>query len=69
MTPAKKYRQNLDLILRLDAFLQECGNYDDRMKIIDEIARMRAENKQIEVTGKTKEAVKIDSTVLVLPST
>lgn len=48
MTYVRKHKENTRLIAGYMAFLSECSTYDQRLKLISEIARLHHQNKQIE---------------------
>lgn len=48
MTYADKHKENTRLIAGFLAFLSECSTYDQRLKLICEIARLHQQNKEIE---------------------
>lgn len=48
MTYQSKYRENNHFIKRYMDFLPEVDNYDDRLKLIVEIARLQEQNKAID---------------------
>lgn len=47
MTYARKHKENTRLIAGYMAFLSECSTYDQRLKLISEIARLHHQNQQI----------------------
>lgn len=45
----KKYKENSELLSNYLEFLNECTDYDQRLKLCTEIARLQSQNKEIEL--------------------
>lgn len=48
MTHAKKHKENTKLLANYVAFLDECTDYDQRLKLCTEIARLNTQNNAID---------------------
>lgn len=64
----KKHKENTQLLRRYLDFLNECTDYDQRLKLCTEIARLQSQNKEIELMTYSRTAQDINDFEIQIPS-